>query len=450
LRLSARDVADLPLACALFDRTGALVQATPEWLGFSLGALTYEAGMGKLVVAPDGCSPDVDGLVTELIGEVAQAATKLASEDRLVVEMLAASLAVVAGRAPGMGSGTVEDLLAYVSEGVRRTVSAAHLDVVVECQVEVTAPAALALGLVQLARNAVGHAGVDRLTLRVGRGPTFRVEWDDAGGGGAGITTSRRPDQRPRWGLGYTRLLADALGGVVTAPAAVGPGRVGTSIGLGSPRLSAPLAAAVRGQVERATRAWDEETGLPPGSPLDRRVLAAVAAAVASPGQIGYADILRARALGSRTWLAVAPQSSTGRARDVLRGLQHENALLAAPEPRATRIFGIASALSCALEGELPDPVPASIWERDFPPACAALGLDPVPVIDPNRLRFPEPRVTAYLLAELEGEVAEDAGTGAGGPLADPRLRLRPGPQRQGHPLVRLLGGHGGMLTLLD
>jgi hypothetical protein len=442
-------VADLPLACALFDRAGALIQATPEWQGFSLGALTYEAGMGKLVVAPDGCSPDVDGLVTELIGEVAQAAAGLATEDRLGVEMLAASLALVAGRAPAMGSaGTVEDLLAYVSEGVRRTVSAAHLEVVVECQVEVTAPAALALGLVQLARNAVRHAGVDRLTLRVGRGPTFRMEWDDAGGGGAGITTSRRPDQRPRWGLGYTRLLADALGGVVTAPAPLGPGRVGTAIGLGSPRLSAPLAAAVRGQVERATRAWDEETGLPPGSPLNPRVLAAVAAAGASPGQIGYADILRARTRGSRTWLAVAPQSTVGRARDVLRGMQHENALLAAPEPHATRIYGIASALSCALAGEPPEPVPASTWERDFPPACAALGLDPVTVSYPDRLRFPDPRVTAYLLAELQGELAE--GPAAGGGLADPRLRLRAGPERQGHPLVRLLGGHDGMVTLVD
>lgn len=449
MRLSAGDVADLPLACALFDRAGGLVRATPEWQGFSLGALTYEAGMGKLVVVPDGCSPQVDGLVGELIGEVAAAAAELAAEDRLGVEMLAASLTLVAGRLPARASrGTVEELLAYVAEGIRSTVSAARLEVVVEDQVEVPAPAALALGLVQLARNAVRHAGVDRLTLRVGRGPTFRVEWDDPGASGARISTSRRPDQRPRWGLGYTRLLADSLGGVVTAPAPVGPGRVGASIGLGSPRLSAPLAAAVRGRVERATRAWDEETGLPPGSTLDARVLAAVAAAGASPGQIGYADIVRARACGSRTWLAVAPQSSTGRARDVLRGMQHENALLAAREPQATRIYGIASALSCALSGELPDAVPASTWERDFPRACAALELDPLPVISPDRLRFPEPRLTAYLLAELDGVMLEDAA--AGGALADPRLRLRAGPERQAHPLVRLLGGQEGLVTLVD
>ena len=66
MRLSAGDVANLPLACALFDRAGALVQATPEWPGSSLGALTYEAGVGKLVVIPDGCSPDVEGLARQL------------------------------------------------------------------------------------------------------------------------------------------------------------------------------------------------------------------------------------------------------------------------------------------------------------------------------------------------------------------------------------------------
>lgn len=439
MRLSASDVANLPLACALFDRAGGVLNATPEWHGFSLGALTYEAGVGKLVVAPDGCSPGVDGLVTELIGELVEAAAELPTRDRLGVEMLAASLSLVAGRAPALDAGTVDELLDYVSEGVRRMVASARLEVVVETHVAVSAPAALALGLLQLARNAVRHAGVDRLTLRVRRGPTFRVEWDDPGGGRAAISTSRRPDQRPRWGLGFTRLLADSLGGVVTAPAPVGPGRVGTSIGLGSPRLSAPLAAAVRGKVERATRAWDEETGLPPGSSLDPRVVAAVAAADSSPGQIGYADILRARACAGRTWLAVAPQSSTGRARDVLRGLQHESALLAAPEPRATRIYAITSALSCALSGRPPAAVPATTWERDFGPACAALGVDPVPMIDPDRLRFPEPRLTAYLLGELAGELVED---GAG-------LCLRPGPERQGGPLVRLLGGRGGMITLV-
>jgi hypothetical protein len=385
VRLSAGDVAGLPLACALFDRAGQLIAATPEWTGFSLGALTYEAGIGRLVVVPDGCSADVDTLVTDLIAEVGEAAAALPAPDRLAVEMLAASLALVAGRAFAPGApATLDALLAYVFEGVRRSAAGARLDVVVDVPTEVRAPAAVALGLLQLVRNAVRHSGAERLTLRVGRGPTFRVEWDDPGLESRPVATSRRPDQRARWGLGYARLLADSLGGVVTAPGPVAAGRVGAAIGLGSPRLSAPLAAVAGGTIERATRAWDEETGLAPGSATDDRVDAAVAAAATHPGHIGYADIFRAREVGPRTWLAVAPQSSTGRARDLLRGMQHENALLSAPEPRATRIYAISAVLSCALDGVPPEAVAASTWARDFGPACAALGFSPVPILTPT------------------------------------------------------------------
>lgn len=440
MRLSAGDVASLPLACALFDRRGQLLHATPEWQGYSLGALTYDAGVGSLVVVPDGCSPDVDGLVTELIAEVAAAAPALPRAERMAVEMLSAALALVAGRgAATFAAGTVDDVVDYVREGVRRTVPGARLEVEVETGGDIASPPALALALVQLVRNAVTHAGAADIRLRVGRGPTFGVEWLDPESAGAAVRTSRRPDQRARWGLGYARLLADALGGALTAPVARGNGYVATSIGLGTPRLSAPLATAVRGHVERATRAWDEETGLSPGSPLDARVQAAVTAAEATPGEIGYADIFRARAAESRTWLALAPPSSLGRARDVLRGMQHENALLSAPEPGATRIFALASALACAVSGEPPEAVPASTWQRDFAPACVALGVAP-PAVDPDRLRYPEPRLTAYLLAILDGRLVED----------DPRLELAAGAGRTEHPLVRLLGGRDGTIVLVS
>ncbi|MDQ6746989.1 MAG: hypothetical protein M3010_02620 [Candidatus Dormibacteraeota bacterium] len=440
MRLSAGDVAELPLACALFDRRGRLLHATPEWQGFSLGALTYDAGVGSLVVVPDGCSPDVDGLVTDLIAEVAAAGPGLARADRMSVDMLASALGLVAGRGPSQSApGTVADVVEYVREGVRRTVPSATLEVEVKVEAEIASPAALALALVQLVRNAARHAAVEVIALRVGRGPTFSVDWRDPDSQGARATTSRRPDQRPRWGLGFARLVADSLGGVVTSPSARGDGVVAASIGLGVPRLAAPLATAVRGSVERATRAWDEETGLPPGSALDTRAHAAVAAASVAPGEIGYADILRARATDARTWLAVAPQSSLGRARDVLRGMQHENALLTASEPHATRIFALASALACAVSQVSPEAVPDTTWARDLGPACAALGI-PVPAVGRDLLRYPEPRLTAYLLATLSGRLVEQGS----------QLLVVAAPGSASHPLVRLLGGRDGAVTLVS
>ncbi|MGI8607836.1 MAG: hypothetical protein ACR2MY_01205 [Candidatus Dormibacteria bacterium] len=445
MRLTAGDVACLPFSCALFDRQGGLLSSSPEWRGLSLGALTYEAAIGSLVVVPDGSSADVDQLVVELVGEVVETSRQLAPQDRLAVEMLAAGLALVAGRSVTQGpAGTASEVAAYVREGVRRSVSSVHLDVEIEVEARVAAPAALGLGLVQLARNAAVHAGAEAITLRVTRGPTFRIEWPDDSAGSV-ITTARRPDQRKRWGMGFARLLADALGGVVTAPVAVAPGLVGSAIGLGSPRFSAPVASAVRGRVERASRAWDEETGLPPGAALDNRLELAVAAAQARPGQIGYSDIFRARATPARVWLGIAPQSSLGRARDVLRGIQHENALLSAPEPHATRIFALASILAAVVTGEHPEPVPPTIWERDFASACAVLGVQPMPVLADDRLRYPDPRVTAYLLASVGGEIVEVGGTGSVG--ISPGLRLLPA--QRGHLLVRVMGDGEGAIPLL-
>jgi hypothetical protein len=444
MRLTGGDVADLPFSCALFDRQGHLVNATPEWQGSSLGALRYEAGIGSLVVMPDACSPDVDGLVVDLIGELVTAGTLVARSDRLSMEMLAAGLALVAGRSVSLASaGRASDVVDYVREGVRRSVPSVRLSVEIELDAAVAAPAALGLGLVQLVRNAVRHARAEEVTLRVARGPTFRVEWSDASGGSP-ISTARRPDQRQRWGLGFARLLSDSLGGVVTAPAALAPGIVGSSIGLGSPRLSAPVASAVRGRVERAARAWDEETSLPPGSVLDHRVSLAVKAAEARPGEIGYSDIYRARMTSKRVWLGIAPQSSLGRARDVLRGIQHENVLLTAPEPHATRVFALASILATVVTGADPEPVPPTIWERDFGPACAVMGLEPQPEVGSDRLRYPEPRLTAYLLATLGGEILEVEEAGASS--SDPPLRLIPA--HRDHPLVRVLGHGAGTIRL--
>ena len=445
MRLTASDVARLPLSCALFDRRGQVITATPEWRGSVFGVLVYEAVVGSLVVEPDGSSPDVDHLVGELIGEVLAATHHLGRPDRLSAEMLAAGLALVAGRLmPAEATGTTSDVVEYVREGARRSVSSVALEASPGVEQAVRAPAAIALALVQLVRNAARHSAAERVTLSVGRGPTFAVEWR-ADSAGVAITTARRPDQRQRWGLGMARLLADALGGVLTAPMPLRAGVVGSSIGFGYPRLCAPIASAVRGRIERASRPWDEETGLVPGAPLDPRLTRAVEAALARPGEITFTDIYRARAIGARVWLGIAPQSSLGRARDVLRGLQHEASLLAAPEPHATRIFALAAVLESVVSRVGPEPVSASTWSRDFQPACRALGVDPPPSVPADRLRYPDPRVTAYLIATLAGEVFESRDATSDQP--DPSLCLRP--ITTSHLLARLLCNPEGHIVLV-
>ncbi|MFN2464526.1 MAG: hypothetical protein ABR573_11580 [Candidatus Dormibacteria bacterium] len=448
MRLSLEDSASLPYSCALFDRTGARRTSSPEWAGAGFGAVAYEAGMGTLVVVPDGTNTDADAVAADLLAETWAAAREMPAADRMAAEMLASALALVSGRPPaGNPGGTTETVIEYVLEGIRRSVPGVTVAVAMEVSAPIETPAAVALGLVQLARNAARHSAASRLTLRVGRGPTFRVEWEDRGGG-TSVTSARRPDQRQRWGMGFTRLLADSLGGVVTAPAPVGAGRVASAIGLGAKRFSAPVAAIVSGRVERAGRAWDEETLLPPGAAPDARVRAAVdAAASCEPGEIAYSDIFRARRVGDRTWVGIAPQSSAGRVRDVLRGIQHENALLTASEPHATRVYALAAILSAGVGGEGFEPVPASTWSRDFPGVCAVLGLDPPPSLDENRLRYPDPRVAAFLLANLGGSL-DDRGGGGGG-TSDPPVRLVLAPGSAARPLARLLSGGQGFISLV-
>jgi hypothetical protein len=146
---------------------------------------------------------------------------------------------------------------------------------------------------------------------------------------------------------------------------------------------------------------------------LSGPLLALVAAAEAQPGRIVEGGLLRARCWRSRTWLAMPPQDGANRARDVLRGLLHERGLLRAPEPHATRILALATLLGVAL-GEPWPTVPPGVWEQVAPQACAALGVPVEPL--PDALVLPDPRLVAYLIAEVGGGLVEVGDT----------LQLRP------------------------
>ena len=50
---------------------------------------------------------------------------------------------------------------------------------------------------------------------------------------------------------------------------------------------------------------------------------------------------IAARHVGDGTWISLVPETGPDRARDVLRGLEHERALWSAPEPHATTVHAL-------------------------------------------------------------------------------------------------------------
>jgi hypothetical protein len=127
-----------------------------------------------------------------------------------------------------------------------------------------------------------------------------------------------------------------------------------------------------------------------------------VGRAESDPGRVAFGDLYRARCRGGRTWVVLGPPAGSARVRDLLRGLAHEQALWAAPEPHATRVHALATLLGGALGDPLPA-VPPGVWAEVLPRACACLGLRPPPALP--ALLLPDPRLAAFLLAETGGRL---------------------------------------------
>jgi len=429
MRLEPSEVPGLPLPAALVDRDGAVVAATPEWAGPCPGTLAYRAGAGHLLVAPDVPAPELDALMGRLLDEVAAAAAALAGDAALHAAVLGAGLALVAGRPVGAApAGTAADVVALTEAAVR----ARTQDLTVEVarplpDAAAPAPAAIALALVQLAVNAQQHEEARLVRLRVGPGPTFSVEWAGPPHAAA-VTSHRHALRRQGWGWGYVRMVADALGGVALPPGPAGPGMTAACLGLGAPRLGLPLACVRDGRVERSTEGWDDDPDMPAlGEPVAGPLASLTEAAAGRPGSIVYLGLHRARLRHGRTWAALAPESGSSRARDVLRGLHHERALWSSPEPQATRVSALTTLLQVAM-GEPWPSAPPSVWAEVLPAACAALGV-PAPAVD--SMCPPEPRVAAFLLAETGGELA----------VRGDEVWLAGG--EPGHPLLRALRADG-------
>ena len=134
--------------------------------------------------------------------------------------------------------------------------------------------------------------------------------------------TSRIGSERERWGLGFARLAADAIGAAIYAPSGSPNGLVTATVETGMDRLALPLAKLQNDVVVKSTAGWDEETGLVVGKRLNSARLAALLVkAQKDPGEIVKDSGWTARYLNKSLWFAIPPQNTKDRARDLLVAL---------------------------------------------------------------------------------------------------------------------------------
>lgn len=433
MRLDPREVAHLPVPAAVLDRRGTVLSNTPEWQGATPGTVCYHAGQVRLLVGPGVPAwAEQEVAVRRLLDEVQAAVGTMPYEQAVCAAVLGSGLELVAGWPPDPGAmGRAGDVLDWAVTAIRARVP--EVDVQVSeaiAEHPVPAPAQIALAVLQLAANAASHEGTPVLRLRVGTGPTFFVEWPAPEPGGGVAAGQSHPALRRRWGLGYVRMVADYLGATALPVGPTAPGWSGACLSLGSRRLTLPLALFAGGQLVRWTQTWEQGTrSLDPAvsGAIENDLRSVLATAESQPGTTVRRGLLTARCTASGTWVALPPETGPERARDVLRGLDHERALWTAPEPHATRVHGLISVLERSL-GVAPTAFAPEAFARALPRACAALGV-PAPSLGPI-LACPDPRTTAFLLAELGGQV-----------VVEPEATyLAPGPEAAASALPALLG----------
>jgi hypothetical protein len=421
MRLDPAEIHELPFPAGLFDVEGSLVAATPEWRGPLPGSVSFYTGAGHLVVgAATPTAPELEALMAELLQAIREALPAMEHAAALRTAVLLAGLELVSGRpVDDRDVGTTSDVLEYAAASIRTRAPSLAVEVVPEEQpVPVPAPATVALALVQFAANAsayeyvdaAGTQRVDTIRLRVAGGPSFYVEWPSETPSEVAVRTARHQRRRARWGWGYVRMAADALGGAALPPGRTGVGMEGACFSIGSRMLTVPLACFEGARLRRRTQSWEQETvhvGSDERTAIQAELDGLLVQAAADPGSIVARDLFCARQTSGRTWAALPPEAGSHRVRDVLRGLDHERALWSAPEPHSTRVHALTVVLSRAAGDDWPT-FDAGTWASQFPVACAAMGVEAPDVA--GAAVYPDPRVAAYLLAELGGElsVADD------------------------------------------
>jgi hypothetical protein len=435
MRLDPTEVVHLPLAAALLDWRGAVVASTPEWRGAAPGSACYDAGQFRLLVGHDiSAWPEQEVVVSRLVAELRAATAAMPREQAVCAAVLSSGLELVAGWPPRPeAAGTAPEVLERAAIAIRARVPGVEVRVAEAPDQPVPAPDQVALALLQYAANAFTHDRAATVRLRAAAGPSLFVEWPATRPADAVAAGQSHPALRRRWGLGYVRMVADYLGATPLSVGPTAPGWTGACVSLGHRRLTLPLALFAGGRRVRSSQTWEQGTrSLDPAvaEAIRSDLGAALSAASSHPGAIVRPRLLSARLTAGRTWVALPPETGTERARDVLRGLDHERELWAAPEPYATRLHGLIHVLRRSL-GVAPVAFAPEAFEREIPRACATLGVPPPP--HGPVLICPDPRVTAFLLAELGGVlVAEPSAT-----------FLVPGPAAPESPFPALLGADG-------
>jgi hypothetical protein len=397
VNFSLSDLSELPFAAALVGARSEVVARTPEWAGAGPGTVAYPVRRNRLLIACDTPPAAAGALLGRLLDAIDAAAAALDGLRALRVRMVAASLRLLAGRAVAT-TGTSHDVLDLACAGISAR-TALRVDVEGSPAVPVDAPEAAALLLVQLAVNAERHARVSTVTLRH-EVASFHVRWRGHSGK-ARVETSRQRQYRERWGMGFARIAADALGGAVYPPVDDGAGNVVATLELGLGRLALAVAAVRGGRVLRATRTWDEETGAPPGARIDgdQRLTAAWVAARSADGAIASAAGVASRKGCDVVWIAIPPDAAPERARDIIDGIAHERALMdGIEEPARSRIAALALLLGSQLGTPLPR-VPAATWNRRMVELAGHFPL-PGPVPTLGGVGATDPGVSALLAAE--------------------------------------------------
>ncbi len=437
MHLTFTDLREIPLAAALLEGRRDVIAHTPEWAGAAPASIAYPVRGKRLVVETRGADQTCSDLLDELLVTLDEACAATTGASALRLRMMTASMGLVAGAGPP-GAGTTNDVVELARAGVAaRTSLHVHVDTDGAGTQPVIAPEVVALVLVQLAVNAETHAQATSVAISH-HASSFRVSWAGSHEGHS-LQTARRRSDRHRWGMGFARIAADALGATVYAPRASNDGTMEATLELGLGRLALPLAAVRDDRVVRATRAWDEETHVIPGALVSAppRLAAVVDAARAASGAIALVEGWAARAAGSLVWVAIPPDDATARMHDVLDGLVHERALTEGLSlAHASRVRGLSLLLGVCLGRDMPR-VPAAAWRRRMSELATVFPSLDVPSFD--GLGAMDPDVVALLatrtdgIFEIDGDrislhvrnrASDDAVVRALLPIGDHRIRL--------------------------
>jgi hypothetical protein len=358
-----------------------------------------------LLVSPGGYDPNVAALCARLVAALQRGSEQTTSRQRLRLQMLLASLRMILGRHTPM-AGSSDDVIAGLDAALELSNPPLHVDAPRGDGHACPSPLIVALALKQLATNAQRHGSATSLTISVDDGPTFRLRWQGIPPAQP-IATSRHPGRRVRWGTGFTRLAADAVGAAIYDPAVVDGETLEVTFAIqpSDRQLRLPLAVVDDSAVVvRATRSWDEETHALPGQPLnDPDAILATRRAAANRGRTAAGGPFAARSSHTGTWIALMPADVHAQALDLVAGLAHEHDLLRVPEPHRSEALGLAAVIRNAL-GQTSEPWDPHAVKGPFRAAAMALGVAPEALdIPSNAPCAPDPLLAAFLIAELGG-----------------------------------------------